>query len=963
MTGEIRNPVKLPTDLNPAEERFAACLATGELCRIGNGELPKKRIQSGKGANVVRSEVIRFFAYGGNEENPVSGSMICLWGAWISEDLDLMHASIPYALYFSNCHFDASVMMQCAECITLYLNGSRLTKGLNADGLTTKGVVHLCEGFSAEGEVRLLGASIGGNLSCTGGKFHNPGGNALNVDGLTTTGSVNLRKGFSAEGEVRLLGASIGGYLSCTGGKFHNPGGNALNVDGLTMAGGVQLRDGFSAEGEVRFLIANIGGDFDCEGGEFHNSNGDALSADRLTATGGIYLRGGFSAEGKVRLLGASIGGDLDCVGGKFHNAGGDALSADRLTTKGAVHLSEHFSAKGQVRLLGASIGGDLDCTGGKFHNPGGNALSVDGLTTRGDVMLWNGFSAEGEVRLLGANIGGNLDCAGGKFNNPDGKAFHADGLTTRGNVTLWNGFSAKGEVRLLGVNIGGNLSCAGGKFNNPDGKALSADGLTTQGGVNLRKGFSAEGEVRLLGANIGGNLSCVNGKFHNLDGNALIADRLTTKGDVMFRGGFSAKGQVRLLGASIGGDLDCTGGKFHNPGGNALSVDGLTTKGDVNLNRDFSAEGEVRLPGGNIGGNLSCAGGKFHNPKRCALNVDGGNINGVLFWRKTTCAGGVNLAFAKIDVLADDSNSWQSCKVVLDGFTYNRFADPVDAQSCIDWMAKRPDGMKFSPQPYEQAAKVLFGMGCPADARKVLLKKERLQTADKRTTQPRKFLRWSWDILAGYGYRFSYTLGWMAFFVILGGAFFWSAAHHDEIVPHQPAILASEKYQTELKGNSPMEAVRWAFPDEYPEFNPLMFSLDVFIPFFALHQEPFWAPASSDGDNFWILLFLLALSLVLLGFVMFFVWLFQHWRRGREDGASVATVVMAVVLLEFVVVAATGAAHILFDAESVLWLADWRWLTVWYWLEIMAGWVLTSLFLLSITGLLRPRQSSGEKD
>ena len=38
-------------------------------------------------------------------------------------------------------------------------------------------------------------------------------------------------------------------------------------------------------------------------------------------------------------------------------------------------------------------------------------------------------------------------------------------------------------------------------------------------------------------------------------------------------------------------------------------------------------------------------------------------------------------------------------------------------------------------------------------------------------------------------------------------------------------------------------------------------------------------------------------------------------------------------------------------------------WLTLWYWFEIVAGWILTSLFLLSITGLLRPRQSSGERD
>ena len=61
MTGEIRNPAKLPTDLYPAEKEFVRCLAAGIPCMIGNGELPEKAIESGKGANVVRGEVIRFF--------------------------------------------------------------------------------------------------------------------------------------------------------------------------------------------------------------------------------------------------------------------------------------------------------------------------------------------------------------------------------------------------------------------------------------------------------------------------------------------------------------------------------------------------------------------------------------------------------------------------------------------------------------------------------------------------------------------------------------------------------------------------------------------------------------------------------------------------------------------------------------------------------------------------------------
>ena len=679
MTQAILNPVDLQPLLSaerrllPAEEKFARCLGKGNPYMVGNGELPRSPIIHGDSANVVRAEVIRFFAYGGDsDKRPVLGSEIRLQGAWISEDLDLAHVNIPYALLFGHCHFANLVVMQHAGCAALYLDGSCLAKGLEADGLTTQGNVHLHGRFSAKGEVRLLGADIGGSLGCAGGEFHNQGGKALTADGLKTKGSVNLRGGFSAEGEVRLLGAAIGGDLDCAGGEFHNQGGNALTADGLTTKGGVFLRDGYSAEGEVR--------------------------------------------------------------------------------------------------LLGAAIGGNLDCVGGEFHNQGGNALTADGLTTKGSVNLRDGFSADGEVCLLGADIDGQLDCTGGKF----------------------------------------------------------------------------------------------------------------------------------------------------------------------------------------------------HNPKRYALIAESAKIGGGLLWRQVSGEGVVHLASAKAGVLTDELDSWKPFKVVLDGFAYDQFTDPTDANSRIEWLAMRPGEDPFSPLPYEQAAKVLFGMGHAREARKILLEKERRQTADERTKQPRKFLRQLWDVFAGYGYRLRYTAAWMAGFVLAGAGFFGAAAHHDQIVPHQPAILASEKYQAALGGNTPMAAARAAFPAEYPEFTPLAYSLDVFIPLFALHQEPFWSPAAGGRDDLWKSSLLLALFLAGMSALAGMTWFFSDWiRRETGDdfaGARSAGFGMAVVSLLLGFALASGFAHVVLDCDIPHWLADWRWLTVWYWLEIGFGWILTSLFLLSVTGVLRPRQSSGEK-
>ena len=273
-----------------------------------------------------------------------------------------------------------------------------------------------------------------------------------------------------------------------------------------------------------------------------------------------------------------------------------------------------------------------------------------------------------------------------------------------------------------------------------------------------------------------------------------------------------------------------------------------------------------------------------------------------------------INLSSTKSAAVDDDEDSWKRFEFILDGFTYDTFYghSPTDSDTRLKWLAKRPGKRRlkngemadipFSPLPYEQAAKVLFDMGQDNDARKILLKKERLQTADKRTQQPRKLLRWLWGVFAGYGYRLRRTAYWMAGFVGLGALLFSCADYYGRMAPHQPVVLAHQDYNVAVgraKGESkcpkakrPTEVVACLFP-EYPEFHPLVYSADVFIPFFALHQEPYWYPNPSDADRDLSMRFLL-------------------W---------------------------------------------------WYWIEIAAGWLLTSLFLLSVTGLLRPRQSSGGKD
>jgi hypothetical protein len=118
---------------------------------------------------------------------------------------------------------------------------------------------------------------------------------------------------------VRLLGAALGGDLSCTGATFRaerDAAGNlqdAFSGDRLKAAGGAFLR-GVDATGQVRLAGAALGGTLDCTGATFRAERGAkedqarALSLDGANVGRAFFLRGGAAVEGTLDLIGAEFG-------------------------------------------------------------------------------------------------------------------------------------------------------------------------------------------------------------------------------------------------------------------------------------------------------------------------------------------------------------------------------------------------------------------------------------------------------------------------------------------------------------------------------------------------------------------------------------------------------------------------------------------------------------------------------
>jgi hypothetical protein len=238
--------------------------------------------------------------------------------------------------------------------------------------------------------------------------------------------------------------------------------------------------------------------------------------------------------------------------------------------------------------------------------------------------------------------------------------------------------------------------------------RGIDARGMSVRNDLYRGSGFSAEGEVSFVGANLSGDLDARDGHFKNLGKSALSADRVKAA-SVFLGDGFSAEGEVRLTGANLSGDLEAINGYFKNPGKTALNTDGLKAAGWFNLNSSM-IDGEVDLRGSDVKSAFF-----LQN-----LNSKNGAPTLVL-----------DLSHSTVRLLFDDQRSWPAQgNLNLDGFVYTRLrGGPADAINRLRWLKLQQQrdthATTFTPQPYEQLARILREVGDDSGAKSVLMAME----------------------------------------------------------------------------------------------------------------------------------------------------------------------------------------------------------------------------------------------
>jgi hypothetical protein len=307
-------------ELSPAEQALVDCVGQGELLDLlPEGEpVDEAAMRSWGDDRVCRAAVVRDILRGRLAADPDPHGLR-LRGARIAGRLDLENLTTNVSLELYDCFLEEGIVARYARLLSLVLSGCRLEHPaeppLDATGFTCS-VFQLAgakiTGHGEAGAVDLVGAHIGGQLDCSGAQLDNDSGPALSASGLDVGQAVFLSGGFTATGHgeagaVDLVGAHIGGQLSCIGAQLDNDSGPALSADSLDVGQAVFLSGGFTATGGGKYAAVDLtrtraGGGLAFDPAGLGHAAGPRwrLAVDRLTYPG---VPEPVRARGWLRLL------------------------------------------------------------------------------------------------------------------------------------------------------------------------------------------------------------------------------------------------------------------------------------------------------------------------------------------------------------------------------------------------------------------------------------------------------------------------------------------------------------------------------------------------------------------------------------------------------------------------------------------------------------------------------------
>ncbi|TDD39102.1 membrane-associated oxidoreductase [Saccharopolyspora elongata] len=435
--------------------------------------------------------------------------------------------------------------------------------------------------------------------------------------------------------------------------------------------------------------------------------------------------------------------------------------------------------------------------------------LSAVHASVKGDVILDGAVLTRRGDEAEAAMVAHNLTVGGG---------LRARDITVDGGIVLRTG------------RITGNLTVDDAHLTGGPGPALHCTGIGL-GSALLARNATVDGEIRLSGGTFAGPVN-LHGATITHPGQVAVAAEHARLDELLCMTHTTVHGLTRLDAARIAGSLLLADARLDNPGDVALDAAAVQA-GRVEAER-LRADGTVNLRGAVISGQVNLAHADLSAPastepptapRAVALRASSCTI-GELWLISSRIQGVLNLRRSQIGQLYLTPEAARA-PIRMDGLTYTSLIPRLPADQRIRTLQADPDG--YLPQPYQQLAASYLVVGDDAAARAVRLAGQRR----RRATLPWRTRIWGHllDVTVGYGYHPGRAARWLTLLTAVGAVVF--GLHH-------PPPLK---------------------PGEAPNFNPLIYTLDLLLPIIDFGQEKAFKP---EGVYQWLSYLLIASGWIL---------------------------------------------------------------------------------------------------
>ncbi|WP_321338493.1 hypothetical protein [Breoghania sp.] len=491
----------------------------------------------------------------------------------------------------------------------------------------------------------------------------------------------------------------------------------------------------------------------------------------------------------------------------------------------------DHSTFNGEVLIDATVVTGQVSANNTAFLNAGGRALSAQGIKAAGWFM--HNAKVEGEFAINSSEIAGQFASRNAIFCNPAGRAIRAQGI----KATSWfmHVATVEGEFAINGAEISGQFGAEDATFCNPTGIALRGSFSRFLGGILIRGNTRIDGEIRLDRATVKTGFQ--------LTGLTLSPslDRCLTLANA------NIEAPVQFFNTTFLGAIDTRRTRFRSAANfrsAALICSAQARKQGLIVAEALEQSEALRMP------------------SYCLL-LQEAVFEGRLIMPRVCPQGIVDLSRARCDTLEDFESGWppnlepgqdvcndRLCDtesgrdiqhIVLDGFECRHFEHPSGTirpsgdhvgEARVRWLAGQSAAdLKghFNPQPWRMTSAVLRAMGYDKAADKVSIERRTRQRRADGIPLRSRIMGFLLHHAADYGYNPVKATLWCATLVVAFSLVFWALEAACSNGACGPERLFQQVREGDIE-NTP-----------YPTFQPLLYSLDLFVPILDFGSDTLW--------------------------------------------------------------------------------------------------------------------------